>query len=92
MLLVLGEGRVARERKELVCGDTGCDSRVPEARLPGQFFHALGRDFRDVSEDRHQPLFSLGYCDTLSLSDCAHRMLGDAVPLGDVHYCGPWIG
>ena len=42
VLLGLAEGRVAREGKELVCGDTGCDSRVPEARLPGQLFHALG--------------------------------------------------
>jgi hypothetical protein len=29
-------------------------------------------------------LFSLGYCDSLSLSDCAHRVRGNAVALGDV--------
>ena len=29
-------------------------------------------------------MFSLGYCDNLSLFDCAHGVSGNAVPLGDV--------
>jgi hypothetical protein len=29
-------------------------------------------------------LFSLGYCDSLSFSDCAHGVRGNALLLGDV--------
>ncbi len=40
--LLEGRCRVARERKQLVCGDAGCNSGVTEVRLSRQFFHTLG--------------------------------------------------
>jgi hypothetical protein len=40
--LLEGRCRVARERKQFVCGDAGCNSGVTEVRFPGQFFHSLG--------------------------------------------------
>jgi len=41
LLICLREG-VAAKRQQFVCGDIGCGSGIPQARLSGQFFHALG--------------------------------------------------
>jgi len=39
-----------------------------------------------------QLLFSLGYLDSLAGPDCAHRVRGNAVPLGDVLNLGVGFG
>jgi len=53
LLIGLGEG-IAAERKQFVCGDTGCGSGVPEARLSRQFFHALSCNLCDIGKYRRQ--------------------------------------
>jgi hypothetical protein len=80
------------EDDEFVGGDSRGGAGIPETRLSGQFFHALRRDFRDVSEDRHQALFSLGYGDSLSCPDRSHGMRGDPMQLGDMLDPGARVG
>ena len=72
LLICLG---IAAKRQQFVCGDTSCDSGIPESRLSRQFFHALGCNFRDVAKDRRQPLFTFRYGHCFTISDGADGML-----------------
>ena len=67
--------RLPRQREQLVHGNAGSDRCITQACLTNRFLHATGSKFSDVSQHRGESLFSLGYCDGLSRSDCAHRML-----------------
>ena len=74
LLICLGEG-IAAKRQQFVCGDSGCGSGVPQARLSSQFLHALGCDFRHITKDRHQSLFTFRYRYCLTFSEGADGML-----------------
>jgi hypothetical protein len=84
--------RLTRQRKHLVHSDPGPDRGIAQARFANLLGHSFTAKRGYVSQDGDQLLFSLGYLDSLACPDCAHRMLGDPVSFGDVHYCGIWTG
>jgi hypothetical protein len=75
MFAICSAGILTRQREQLVHRNPGSDRCITQAGLSYRFLHATGSKFSNVSQHRGESLFSLGYCDGLSRSDYAHRML-----------------
>lgn len=86
-VLICLERRVAGKRQQFVCGDTNRRSGVRKLACPASS-SMRSAEISATLAKIDQPLLSLGYCDSLSLSDCPHRMRGETVKFSDVFNLG----